>query len=272
MRSKWVLGAVAGISLIAAGASVAKPRQAKLRHAGHATGHAATPAGISIAQAVADQGRSAENVARDASRKPAELLAFMGLKPGMKVADMFGGNRYWAEMFVPAVGPKGQVTIWLPTQFYSPKSKTELEAFAATRPTLSILSSPFAAPNLPPAAFDLMLINLDYHDVYWTSAKYGITEMDPAAWTKTVFDAMKPGGIVGVVDHIGPKGDTRAIVEKSHRIDPAVVRADFEKAGFVLDGESGMLRNPADDLSLGVFDAGIKGKTDRFVYRFKKPR
>ena len=263
MRSKWMISVAAVAAMVSAAGTEAKPRPMTVADA---------LAGMTIAQAVADPTRSSENLARDASRKPAELLSFLGLKQGMQVADMFGANHYWAEIFVPAVGPKGSVTIWNPAQFYDDKDKAELEAFAASRPNVSILTSPFAEPNLPAARFDFMLINLDYHDVYWKSAKYGIDAMDPAAWLKTVFTAMKPGGTVGVVDHVGPAGDTRAIVEKMHRIDPATVRADFEKAGFVLDGESQLLRNPADDHSLGVFDAAIKGKTDRFIYRFKKPR
>ncbi|GAC1591803.1 MAG: hypothetical protein NVS3B5_23260 [Sphingomicrobium sp.] len=117
-----------------------------------------------------------------------------------------------------------------------------------------------------------MLINLDYHDVYWQSSKYGIAPMNPHLWLTSIFAAMKPGGIVGVVDHSGPAGDTRAIVNKLHRIDPAVERADFEQAGFIFDGESQLLRNPADDHSLLVFDPAIRGKTDRFAYRFKRPR
>ena len=97
--------------------------------------------------------------------------------------------------------------------------------------------------------------------------------MEPDAWLKTVYAAMKPGGIVGVIDHVAkPGGDTRETVEKLHRIDPAVVKADFERAGFVLDGSSDMLRNPADDHRCCVFDPKIRGKTDRFVYRFRKPQ
>ena len=82
---------------------------------------------------------------------------------------------------------------------------------------------------------------------------------------------MKQGGIVGVIDHVGKSGDTRATVEKLHRIDPAVVKADFERAGFQLEAESDLLRNPADDHSLLVFDEKIRGKTDRFMFRFRKP-
>ena len=88
---------------------------------------------------------------------------------------------------------------------------------------------------------------------------------------KALFAAMKPGGIVAIVDHIGPAGDTRAIVDKLHRIDPATVKADFARAGFVLDGESNLLRNPADDHRLMVFDPSLRGHTDRMVLRFRKP-
>ena len=117
-----------------------------------------------------------------------------------------------------------------------------------------------------------MMINLNYHDVYWESAKYKVKRMEPDAFLKTVFTAMKPGGIIGVIDHVGAAGDTRAIVEKVHRIDPAVVKADFERAGFKLEAESELLRNPADDHTLLVFDEKIRGKTDRFMFRFRKPQ
>jgi predicted methyltransferase len=229
----------------------------------------AVPANVA---GVAVQNRSADNVKLDASRKPAELLKFFGLEQGMQVADMFGGNRYWAELIAPAVGPSGHVTVWEPTQFYDPESKAAFEAFAAKTPNVSILSSPFEAPALPANAYDFMLINLDYHDVYWENAKYKVVRMEPDPWLKSIFAAMKPGGVVGVVDHTASAAaPPRESVEKFHRIDPAVVRADFERAGFVLDGSSDIYRNAADDHSLSVFDEKIKGKTDRFVYRFRKP-
>ena len=226
-----------------------------------------------VAVAVADSAqRSPDNVALDAGRKPAELLHFLGLRPGMRVADMFGGNNYWGEILAPAVGPKGRVTIWLPTQFYDTKANGKLTALAAANPNVRWQSSAFAEPNLLPNSFDLMVLNLDYHDVYWESAKYKVTRMDPDQWLKIVYAAMKPGGVVGVIDHVGPAGDTRAVVEKLHRIDPDVVKADFKRAGFKLEAESALLRNAADDHSLMVFDPKIRGKTDRFVLKFRKPK
>jgi len=231
----------------------------------------AAPADVK-ASVAATAARSEANVKLDELRKPAELLAWMGLQKGSRVADMFGGNLYWAEIFAPAVGPKGRVTIWQPEQFYGQKAYDRLAAFHEKQPNVFWRVSPFEAPNLPANSYDFMLINLDYHDVYWEDAERKIPRQDPDAWLKTIYAAMKPGATVGVVDHIANPGDTRATVQKLHRIDPTTVKADFKRAGFVLVGESQMLRNPADDHSLNVFDEKIRGKTDRFVFKFRKPR
>jgi predicted methyltransferase len=97
--------------------------------------------------------------------------------------------------------------------------------------------------------------------------------MDPNAFLKAVYDSMKPGAVIGVIDHVAnANDDTRATVEKYHRIDPNVVKADFKRAGFVLVGSSDMLRNRADPHNVEVHDASIAGKTDRFVFKFRKPR
>ena len=96
--------------------------------------------------------------------------------------------------------------------------------------------------------------------------------VDPAQVLRTVFNSQKPGGTMAVVDHVAnPGGDTRAVVEALHRIDPATIRRDFEAAGFVFVGESDILRNPQDDHSKNVFDPSIRGHTDRVVYRFRRP-
>jgi predicted methyltransferase len=227
----------------------------------------------SVAAAVASQGRSADNVKLDESRKPAEVLNFLGVRPGMNVIDLFGANKYWSEIIAPAIGPKGHVLVWEPTQFYKPDAKSAFETFAAANPNVTIAVSPFEAPALPKNFADLVMLNLNYHDTYWQSEKYGIRRMEPAAFLKAVYAAMKPGAVIGVIDHVAnPNSDTRATVEKLHRIDPEVVKADFKRAGFVLAGSSDMLRNPADDHSLLVFDPKIRGKTDRFIFKFKKPR
>jgi predicted methyltransferase len=230
----------------------------------------AKPADIGAAVA-ATANRSADNVKLDEGRKPAEVLQFLGLQSGMQAIDLFGGNRYWAEIMAPAVGPKGHVTVWEPKQFYDKDSQEKFAAFQQKTPNTHLIVSPFEAMALERNAYDFMMINLNYHDVYWESAKYGVKRMEPDAFLKTVYDSMKPGGIVGVIDHVGNPGDTRETVEKYHRIDPAVVKADFERVGFKLESESELLRNPADNHSLLVFNPEIRGKTDRFVYKFRKP-
>lgn len=232
---------------------------------------AAEPA--DVAAAVAAQNRTPDNVKLDEGRKPAELLAFLGLEKGMHVIDMFGANKYWAEIIAPAIGPYGHVVVWQPAQFLNDKRRSEFAEFVARQPNVVLISSPFENPVIGTDRYDFMIMNLDYHDVYWESAERKIARMDPDSWLRNLYAAMKPGAVVGIIDHAAnPGGDTREVVKKLHRIDPAVVRADFERAGFVLDGTSDLLRNPADDRTLLVFDEKIRGKTDRFVFKFRKPR
>jgi predicted methyltransferase len=216
--------------------------------------------------------RTPDHVKLDASRKPVEILNFFGLQKGMNVIDMFGANRYWAEIMAPAVGPTGSVVVWNPTQFTNDKRKTEFAEFAAKQPNVALISSRMETPLLGTNRYDFLIMNLDYHDVYWQNAERNIVRMEPDPWLKALYAAMKPGAVLGVIDHVAaPGGDTRAVVEKLHRIDPAVLKADFQRAGFVLEAESDLLRNPADDHSLLVFDDKIRGKTDRAVFRFRKP-
>ena len=234
---------------------------------------AAGAAQTTIAAAVAAPDRSERNLKLDEGRKPAQVLQFLGLKAGMNVLDLFGANAYWAEITSPVVGPKGHVTVWNPAQFYSDKTKASFDAFAAKHPNVSIVISPFEAPDLPKNYADLVILNDNYHDTYWQNAKFKIPQMDPNAFLKAVYAAMKPGAVIGVIDHVAnPNSDTRATVDKFHRIDPNVVKADFKRAGFVLVGSSDILRNPADKHDVEVHDASILGKTDRFVFKFRKPR
>jgi predicted methyltransferase len=257
MRRSTLLLLAAGIAF--SGAAGARPARA--------------PAAPDYAAAVAASDRPADAVKLDAVRKPAEVLKFMGLKSGDRALDLYTGSGYYAEIMAHVVGPTGSVTAWEPANFLNDKSKEEWNALHGRVANTGMLVSPANALSLPPNAFDFVMIHLNYHDTYWESAKYNYPRLDPDAFLKTVYDSLKPGGVIAVIDHAAtPGGDTRAVVDKLHRIDPAVVKADFERAGFVLDGESDMLRNPADDHSKLVFDPSIRGNTDRFVYRFRKPK
>lgn len=228
---------------------------------------------VSIPAAVAASDRPADARALDASRKPAAVLRWLGIKSGMDVADLVSGTGYWAEIMAHIVGPKGSVTAYEPEQFYNDdKGKALWVALRQRTPNVTMERYPFEAFAPPANSFDAALINLSYHDLYWQSEKYKVPRTDPHAYVRALYKAMRPGGVVGVIDHTGLPGDTRAIVDKLHRIDPAVVRADFEKAGFRLVDSSKLLANPKDDHAMSVFDPAIRGKTDRFMFRFEKPR
>lgn len=226
-----------------------------------------------IASAVSAPGRPAEAVTLDASRKPAAILSFLGLKPGMHAADLVSGTGYWAEIMARVVGAKGHVVAYEPDQFYNDSEGTATwNALFSREKNVSLTRYPFEKFTAPAASIDFAISNLNYHDQYWESAKYKIARSEPADYVSALYAAMKPDGIVGIIDHAGLPGNTREIVNKLHRIDPAVVKADFEKAGFVLEATSDLLRNPDDDHSKLVFDPSTRGKTDRFVLKFRKPK
>lgn len=233
---------------------------------------AAATARAAIVAAVAEPSRPADARALDEGRKPVETLAFLGLKPGMVAADLIPGEGYWTEIMAHAVGPKGSVVALQPQQFYNNAEATAAwTAMGERAPGISLVRYPFEAFSYAANSFDFAIMNLNYHDLYWVSEQYKIPFTDPDAYVKALYAAMRPGGVVGIIDHAGKGTDTRALVDKLHRIDPAVVRADFERAGFVLEAESDLLANPEDDGSKLVFDPTIRGKTDRFLFRFRKP-
>ena len=228
--------------------------------------------GADVAAAVAAPGRPKAATDLDEVRKPVEVLRFMGLKKGDRALDYFTGTGYYAEIMARAVGPKGHVVGWNSASFArrEPVIKA-LGEIRARNSNAAFYSSPSTAIAFAPNSFDFALLHLVYHDAYWESAQFGLPRIDPNTVVKAIWDALKPGGTVAVIDHVAVAGgDTREVVEKLHRIDPAVVRADFERAGFVLEAQSDILR-VAEDHSKNVFDPSIRGKTDRFMYRFRKP-
>ncbi|KKC27779.1 class I SAM-dependent methyltransferase [Sphingomonas sp. SRS2] len=254
MRFKMILPALAGAALLLTGGAEAGT-----------TGY--------LAAAVAAPGRPAKATQLDAGRKPAEVLAFLGLKPGMAAADIMTGSGYWAEIMANAVGPKGKVTAYEPQQFYNdPDEQKVWKVLTERRPDIDFVRYPFETFSAGDRTFDIVMISLNYHDLYWESAQYKIPRTDPKAFLNALYAGVKPGGVVGVIDHVGPGGDTRAVVDKLHRIDPATVEADFAAAGFVLEAKSRLLASDADDHSKMVFDPAIRGNTDRFLYRFRKAR
>ncbi len=222
-----------------------------------------------LAAAVADAGRGADRDA-DARRKPAEVLAFSGVKPGDKVVDLIPGSGYFTKIFARAVGPKGRVYMIWPNEYAKeaqPDPEKNKELARSGYPNTQVILQPGEAFKTPEPV-DIVFTAQNYHD--YPDEFMG--RIDPAVLNKAVFKALKPGGVFLIVDHVAEAGSGLRDTDTLHRIDPAIVRKQVTAAGFVFEGESGVLRNPADDHKLKVFDKAIRGHTDQFVMKFRKPK
>ncbi len=221
-----------------------------------------------IAKAIDDPARTQADRDLDAARKPAELLSFIGVKPGQTVVDVFPGP-YYDRLFADAVGPTGKVYMFIPTEI-TKEIKTPLPANGshpmADHPNVTAFIAPTNSFTIPGQA-DVVWIRQNYHDLYDPF----MAPADVPTFNKAVFKALKPGGLFVIVDHSAPDGTGIASTNTTHRIDAAVVKKDMTAAGFKFVRESDLLRNPADPRTKLVFDASIRGKTDQFVYVFKKP-
>jgi predicted methyltransferase len=221
-----------------------------------------------IASAIADTGRSADNRALDAGRKPDAILAFAHLQRGDAVADWGAGAGYYSELLADAVGPHGVVyAVGIAANYEAAKWQPLLTRHRNVRPFF--VSG--GAEALAPASLDEIFTHLDYHDLYWSSDKYHYPVRDVDAVLRNWFAALRPGGRVIVIDHVSNPGDPRETADKYHRIDPARVRSDFARAGFVLEEESTALHREDDPHTAEVFEPAVRGKTDRFAMRFVKP-
>jgi predicted methyltransferase len=233
----------------------------------------ALQAGTSVdyAAAVAAPGRPADMLRFDATWQPAGVLEFLRLEPHMAVLDIIADGGYYSEIMARVVGPDGRVVALV----YDDKARQDFAPLGARNSNISFQILPMhtiRADSLTPDHFDFVLLNMMYHDVYWEDEKAGAPHIEPDNVLAALYRAVKPGGIVGVIDFVGKPGDPRVIVNQLHRIDPARVRADFERTGFVFEGQSDLLHVATDDHTKLVFDPTIRGKTDKFVSRFRKPR
>ena len=233
--------------------------------------HAASAA--AIAAAIASPDRPAADREQDPRRHPQQVLEFTGVMPGMQVIDVFSAGGYYTELLARTVGVKGQVIAWNNPPYAAFAAKGIEARYAGGRlGNVRQVTTTIEGLDLKPDSLDLALFVLSYHDLYWRPADGSWPPTDPAALLAKLYAAMKPGAAVVVEDHVANAGgDPSQVVDAMHRIDPALVKRDFEKAGFVFDGESAVLANPADDHSKAVFDESVRGKTDRFLFRFRKP-
>lgn len=249
MKTNLFLAACVMAALSASGVGAAKPTAAQQA-------------------AVADKGRPEADTKRDADRKPAEMLEFAGVKSGDKVADFIPGGGYFTRIFAKAVGPKGKVYAVTNPPPPSATAPAPILAVAADPQygNITVVSTGIGAFALPEKV-DVFWTAQNYHDLFARQRN-----IDIAAVNKLIFDSVKPGGVFVVLDHAAKAGTPIDPDDKLHRIDPAQVRKHVEAAGFRFEGESKVLANPADDHTKGVFDPSIRGKTDQFVYKFRKPK
>lgn len=225
-----------------------------------------------ISAAIGNPQRPAADVTRDAGRKPQELLEFAGLRPGQSVLDFFAGGGYLTELAYYVVGPAGKVTVYNNAGYSAISSKESEARYGNGRlPGIQQLVSANNQTELPEAAYDVALFVMAYHDVYYLDGERGWERIDVPRLLGELFRSIKSGGTVLVVDHAARPGLPREQVRTLHRIDPALIKADFAAAGFVLDGESDVLRNPADQIDVMAMLPPVRGTTDRAVLRFVKP-
>lgn len=225
----------------------------------------AAPASSAIGRALADPAR-ADQSGDDARRQAAAVLAFSGVKPGDVVVDYLPGAGYWTRIFSGIVGPKGKVYALWPAAGakYAAKTLPALQARGLANVTAEVQPT-----NLPtvPQPVDLFWTVQNYHDI----PNNGAGEPALRAFDAAVFKLLKKGGTYVVIDHADAPGTGLSGTATRHRIDPAVVRQQIESTGFRYVGSSNVLANPADDHTKNVFDPAIRGKTDQFVMKFRKP-
>ncbi|MDR7102532.1 methyltransferase [Croceicoccus sp. BE223] len=235
---------------------------------------AASPA--DYAAIVASTGRTEADMAADPLRKPADMLAFAGIRPGMSVVEMMPGGGYFSRLFAPALGSGGQLAFYVPEEMagnrYAPlegarKLQAALSGPALSGPALSVASYPLAGPVPADMAerFDVVWTSRNYHDFH------NLPGFDGRAANAMVMDLLKPGGVYVVLDHSAPDGSGASATDTTHRIDADLVRREVESAGFLYDGSSAVLKNAEDDRTGSVYSGPMKGRTDQFVMRFRKP-
>jgi predicted methyltransferase len=221
------------------------------------------------AAALADPGRPAADKARDAVRKPGDVLALAEIKPGDTVADFIMGGGYFTRVFSAAVGPNGKVYAIQPAEFvqFSAQYGTSQDKVAAELKNVTPLRPSLGAVTVPEQV-DVIFTAQNYHDMHLKVAPPTLAGMV----NKALFDALKPGGVLIVIDHSAADGSGTRDSDSLHRIDIATVKAEVTAAGFVLVEEKDFLRNPADPRTTSVLNGPMKGKTDQFVLKFRKPK
>lgn len=233
---------------------------------------AVAPATSIYVDAVANDARPEADRDRDAGRKPAEVLEFLGIAPGMTVLDMFSGGGYYTEILSHTIGENGHV-IAHSNEAYLQFVGDEFENryLGGRLSNAQILMAENNELDLEPESLDAIMLVLSFHDLFYAAPDRGWPAIDVPAFLAELKGGLRTGGVVGIIDHYAADGAPSETGGTTHRIDAAIVIDAMTAAGFVLDGQIDILRNPDDDYEKVVFDPELRGKTDRFVMRFRKP-
>jgi predicted methyltransferase len=226
-----------------------------------------------IRSAIDHADRLAGDRDEDAWRKPDAVLAFLELKPGMRVVDYFAGGGYYTELLARVVGPQGRVIAYNNAPYLKYAAEKPAQRYGQDRlPNVVQLTGAPEEAAFEPNSLDAALFVQSYHDLYWRAKDNSWPRTEPAKALAALAPALKSGAVVVVVDHAAkPGADPLVDVDVTHRIDPAVVKRDFEAAGLRFEADSPVFANPADDHAKPVFDESIRHKTDQFMYKFRKP-
>ena len=227
---------------------------------------------VSISKAVEHPSRPESDVKRDVNRKPLEVLSFFGVRPGMTVLDVYATSGYYTEILSHAVGEKGKVIAHNSKGYLKFYGQLANERYLNGR--LPNVDKIFAHPReieLTANTLDMALMILIYHDFYVTNAENLITAPDRRNLIRQVFKALKPGGILGIVDHVAPRGSGVDAATKWHRLSSTIILKELTSFGFEFVDEDTSLRNRIDPHDISIFDPKIRRKTDRFILKFRKP-
>lgn len=209
----------------------------------------------------------------DSWRRPSEVLTFLQVRPGMRVVDYLSAGGYYTELLSRVVGPDGQVIAYNNPEYLKFSGEKPKQRYGNDRlPNVVQLTSPPEEAPFEPNTLDAALFVMSYHDLHWKAKDGSWPNTDPAQALAKLVPALKPGATVVVLDHVAAAGADPAVsVDALHRMDPAIIKRDFEAAGLTFDAESKAFASAEDDHTKPVFDPAIRHKTDQVLYRFKKP-
>jgi predicted methyltransferase len=216
-------------------------------------------------------GRSPPDLKRDLADHSAEILRLTGVKPGMKVADILGGDGYFSELMSYVVGAKGHVDLINNTAF-DQWSGTDLSARLANKrlPNVDHRTLDLNHMDLKASSLDAVLLVKVYHDLYWVDPDGVWPKIDTASVLDQIAHALKRGGVLLLVDHSAKSGRGSTDASALHRIEESFAIQDFEKRGFQVIAKSDLLRRPEDPREQISYKPPMLGKTDKFVLVFRK--